>query len=67
MDSLKLDFDFEIETNVKLISLDIIVPLGLLVNELVSNSMKYAFENTNKGSLKIKMEFLNDLYLFSYF
>lgn len=41
--------------NVKL-SIDTAIPLGLIVNELVSNSLKHAFPNGKKGLIEIKME-----------
>jgi two-component sensor histidine kinase len=31
------------------------VPLGLIVNELVSNSLKYAFPERNGGEVRIKL------------
>lgn len=35
--------------------MDTAVPLGLVVNELVSNSLKYAFEGRKKGRIQIKL------------
>jgi len=32
------------------------IPLGLLINELVSNSLKYAFPHNRKGELQINLE-----------
>ena len=37
-----------------------IVPIGLIVNELVSNSMKHAFNN-NHGSIKVVIEKVNNI------
>ncbi len=35
--------------------MDIAVPLGLIVNEIVSNSLKYAFSGRDSGSIQIKL------------
>ena len=42
MDKLELDVDMA-------------VPIGLIVNELLTNSMKYAFPNGEKGNVTIKL------------
>ena len=34
---------------------DIAVPLGMIVNELISNSLKYAFQGRDKGTIRIKL------------
>jgi PAS domain S-box-containing protein len=43
------------------IGIDLAVPCGLIINELVSNALKYAFppEHTGKGIIKIKFHSLN--------
>ena len=35
--------------------MDIAVPLGIIINELVSNSLKYAFPGRGKGLIQIKL------------
>jgi two-component sensor histidine kinase len=35
--------------------MDTAVPLGIIVNELVSNSFKYAFSGKDKGEIKIEL------------
>lgn len=35
--------------------MDTAVPLGLIVNELVSNSLKYAFSDRKNGEIQIKL------------
>jgi two-component sensor histidine kinase len=37
------------------INMDIAVPLGIIVNELVSNSLKHAFPGRDKGEIKIEL------------
>ncbi|NGP75602.1 PAS domain S-box protein [Balneolaceae bacterium YR4-1] len=52
--------DIRIETDITRRELNInsAVPLGLLLNELMTNSMKYAFEE--KGKIEITITFLED-------
>ena len=37
------------------INMDTAVPLGIIVNELVSNSLKHAFSGRDKGEIRIKL------------
>jgi PAS domain S-box-containing protein len=48
------DVDLNIETS---------VPCGLIINELVSNSLKHAFPNGRKGKIMIKLHSYNDQYV----
>ena len=36
-------------------NMDTAVPLGMIINELVSNSLKYAFPGRAKGEIQIKL------------
>ncbi|MBL4625276.1 MAG: sensor histidine kinase [Flavobacteriales bacterium] len=56
--AVQLDTDISININstVKKIGLKTIVPLGLLINELVSNSFKHAFGKNNNGIIQISIE-----------
>lgn len=36
-------------------NLDMVVPLGLAINELISNVIKHAFPNDRKGNLSLKL------------
>ena len=38
------------------------IPLGLIINELVSNSLKHAFNGYDKGEIQISLEKNNDTY-----
>jgi PAS domain S-box-containing protein len=38
-----------------LFDIDTAVPLGIIVNELISNSLKHAFPNRNEGEIQIKL------------
>jgi two-component sensor histidine kinase len=38
------------------LDIDTAVPLGLIINELITNSFKYAFNKANEGSIKINFE-----------
>ncbi|MEJ0101343.1 MAG: tetratricopeptide repeat protein [Bacteroidota bacterium] len=38
------------------VDIDTAVPLGLIVNELLTNTLKYAFPNKQQGSVRIKLE-----------
>ncbi len=42
------------------------IPLGLIVNELISNSFKYAFPDTQKGEIKISLEKVEDQIEFTF-
>lgn len=37
------------------LEMDTVVPLGIIVNELVSNSLKHAFQDREKGKIQIKL------------
>jgi two-component sensor histidine kinase/CheY-like chemotaxis protein len=60
LDNIKFSFSFD-ESKIKIIrDIDVIkldynsvVPIGLVVNELVTNSIKYAFPANRKGIIKI--------------
>ncbi|MBU2945164.1 sensor histidine kinase [Zobellia uliginosa] len=45
--------------NVKL-NIDTAIPLGLLINETVTNSLKYGIVNENKGEIRIKLRKTDD-------
>ncbi|MEP1151225.1 MAG: histidine kinase dimerization/phosphoacceptor domain -containing protein [Balneola sp.] len=52
-ESSKINFDIDIE-EIKL-NITEAIPIGLLLNELITNSFKYAFNGNNEGSITIKL------------
>ena len=46
--------NIELEENI-FFDMDIAVPLGIIINELVSNSLKYAFSGRDNGKIQIKL------------
>lgn len=51
-----------LQTNIDKLQLDVdtVIPLGLILNELISNALKYAFEFTDKGILQIDLLMVNN-------
>ncbi|WP_417360990.1 sensor histidine kinase [Galbibacter sp.] len=60
----KSDEDIQYNINIKSIKLNIetAVPLSLLISELITNSLKHAFPNTDKGIIKISIEKTDPVY-----
>ncbi len=59
---------YEIKTEVGKIGLKTLIPVGLLVNELVSNSLKHAFSDTTDARIQIEIQKEGENYLrISYF
>lgn len=54
----KEDFpiEFEIDIDYPHIDLKTVVPVGLILNELLSNSLKYAFTEMTSGKIKIQIK-----------
>ena len=50
------DIVIDVQTEIKDVDLKTIVPLGLIINELLSNSFKYAFKDRDNGSVNIIIE-----------
>jgi len=50
--------DIQLEADIDSIVLDVdtMIPLGLVLNELISNSIKYAFEKKENGIIKITLK-----------
>ena len=61
------DKAIKLNINVDPIKLDIdtIIPLGLVINELISNALKYAFTNKSFGTIDIVLKSVNDTLVLS--
>jgi two-component sensor histidine kinase len=53
-----IDLQFDLE-NIYL-NLDTSIPCGLIINEIVSNSLKYAFQGREKGKICLEFSKLSD-------
>lgn len=60
--SRNINLDFEVENHQ--LDINTAVPLGLIVNELISNSLKHAFMDNEKGRIIVKFVKENEKYIF---
>jgi two-component sensor histidine kinase len=58
--SSDVKFDVKFHTNMHHLNLETIVPLGLLLNELITNSFKHAFTPGAENSITIVMNHLGE-------
>jgi two-component sensor histidine kinase/predicted hydrocarbon binding protein len=58
--SYLLNQDIKIKHDIKLkedkINIDTAIPCGLIINEIISNSLKYAFENKKSGQIRLSFK-----------
>ncbi len=64
--SEEFPIDFKINIDYENMDLKTVVPLGLILNELLSNSFKYAFEEMNKGHIEITITKISDGFEMTY-
>lgn len=57
-DAEKITLTADIEA-IKLHS-DTVIPLGMIINELVSNALKYAFKNKQQGQIQVVLKRINE-------
>lgn len=50
------DFDLSITVQEELLDVDTVMPMGLLVNEIITNSFKYAYPAVERPALQIRLE-----------
>ncbi|NYB52613.1 MAG: PAS domain S-box protein [Methanobacteriaceae archaeon] len=61
VDPRRIELKMDLET--VLLDINTSIPLGLILNELISNSMKYAFPDDKKGQISIKLQLENGDYI----
>ena len=54
----EIEFDFEVDDLT--IDVDTIIPIGLILNELICNSLKHAFPEESEGKISILLKKLED-------
>lgn len=59
-DGSSSDVEVEVEIEPLLVDRDQALPLGLLVNEIVSNAFKHAFQSASSGRIKISLSAVSD-------
>lgn len=64
--SIQIPIKADIHSNVEMISNQSLVPLALLFNELVSNTLKHAFSEKDEGTIKIDIDRENGKIVLSY-
>jgi len=55
--------DLKLEMDKLDLDIDTAIPLGLIINEVMTNSLKYAFPKGEKGTITIKLEKQNNIIL----
>ncbi|GAB3735598.1 tetratricopeptide repeat-containing sensor histidine kinase [Spirosoma lituiforme] len=54
------NFDLQVDVVVEELDVDVAVPLGLIVNELITNSFKYAFAHQKHPRLRIRLDYATE-------
>jgi two-component sensor histidine kinase len=57
------DFDLKINVEKEQLDVDLAIPMGLIINELLTNSFKYAYEKVERPLLKIDLKMVKGLTL----
>ncbi len=52
---LEQEIDLEVDVKVNRFNSDTLTPLGLIINEVISNALKYAFEDGKKGNIFVRI------------
>ncbi|MDT8412124.1 MAG: two-component regulator propeller domain-containing protein [Vicingaceae bacterium] len=58
--SVNCNINLDLKIDQLKFEIDTLIPIGLLLNEIISNSLKYAFKNEDKGTITIYLSEQND-------
>ncbi len=53
------NFDLQVDVAIEELDVDVAMPLGLIVNELITNAFKYAFAHQERPLLRIRLAYAN--------
>lgn len=54
--NINMQLDVETDIQVETLGVDTLMPIGLLINEIISNSFKYAFKGRSHGTIKVTLK-----------
>jgi len=54
------EIELKLETDSLFLNIDLAIPCGLIINELVSNSLKYAFPREKNGEIHVTLKAVED-------
>lgn len=54
--TIKTKLQMDIRINVPTLGVDTLIPLGLIINEIISNSLKYAFKGRDEGTIIVHID-----------
>ncbi|MCS3923855.1 PAS domain S-box protein [Methanosalsum natronophilum] len=60
--SVNIPVEIDIDVDELYLNMDTTIPLGLLVNEIVTNSFKHAFDGRDKGNISISFKEIDEGY-----
>ena len=49
------EIELKLDVNIPLVPIDIAIPCGLLLNELISNCLKHAFKSSTRGCIRVSL------------
>ena len=58
--SIEKEIKLKLDLEVQHFNLNTIIPLGLLLNEIISNSFKYAFKDVENGQIEIILKKISE-------